>query len=161
MHDRGNRNGAFRSAQERFDVPYPEPLRANIICKNLRLLTKNLPSYDVQIEKAVCRGDLVSVNHRTAAFLESYFDILFALNRMTHPGEKRMAAFLKAHADILPRDFEETMNTLFASLFASPQSVPAILDTLIQNLTDILPEAYRQVQRGEALSCVNSDCLKI
>ena len=156
-----DRNGAFRSAQERFDVPYPEPLRANIICKNLRLLTKNLPSYDVQIEKAVCRGDLVSVNHRTAAFLESYFDILFALNRMTHPGEKRMAAFLKAHADILPRDFEETMNTLFASLFASPQSVPAILDTLIQNLTDILPEAYRQVQRGEALSCVNSDCLKI
>lgn len=62
-----DRNGAFRSAQERFDVPYPEPLRANIIRKNLRLLTKNLPSYDVQIEKAVCRGDLVSVNHRTAA----------------------------------------------------------------------------------------------
>ena len=101
------------------------------------------------------------MNHRTAAFLESYFDILFALNRMTHPGEKRMAAFLKAHADILPRDFEETMNTMFASLFASPQSIPAILDTLIQNLTDILPEAYRKVQRGEALSCVNSDCLKI
>lgn len=149
-----DRNGAYRAAQERFDLPYPEQLRANIIRNNLRLLTKNLPSYDVQIKKAVARGDLVSVNHRTAAFLESYFDILFALNRMTHPGEKRMMTFLKAQADILPQDFEETLNALFTSLFGAPQSVPDILDTLIYNLINILPEAYRDIERGETLcSC--------
>ena len=130
-----DRNGAYRAAQERFDLPYPEQLRANIIRNNLRLLTKNLPSYDVQIKKAVARGDL-------------------ALNRMTHPGEKRMMTFLKAQADILPQDFEETLNALFTSLFGAPQSVPDILDTLIYNLINILPEAYRDIERGETLcSC--------
>ena len=65
-----------------------------------------------------------------------------------------MMTFLKAQADILPQDFEETLNALFASLFGAPQSVPGILDTLIHNLADILPEAYRDIERGETLcSC--------
>jgi hypothetical protein len=29
----------------------------------------------------------VSLNHRTAALLASYFDVLFALNRVHHPGD--------------------------------------------------------------------------
>ena len=65
-----------------------------------------------------------------------------------------MMTFLKAQADILPQDFEETLNALFASLFGAPQSVPDILDTLIYNLINILPEAYRDIERGETLcSC--------
>lgn len=83
-----DRDGRYAALRQRFDVPYPEALRQNIIRRNLRLLTGNLPSYDAQLRKAVSREDRPSVNHRMAAFLESYFDILFALNRMTHPGEK-------------------------------------------------------------------------
>ena len=76
--------------KERFSVPFSKELKENIILKNFRLLTGNLPSYDKQILKALNRGDLVSVNHRISAFIESYFDIIFAVNELTHPGEKRM-----------------------------------------------------------------------
>ena len=56
----------------------------------MKLLSGMLPSFDSQIEKAENRKDFVSVNHRVTEFLASYFDIIFALNEMTHPGEKRM-----------------------------------------------------------------------
>ncbi len=62
------------------------------------------------------RNDLVSINYRTTAFLESYFDILFALNKLTHPGEKRMVQFLKEKAEILPTNFEENLKKLFQNL---------------------------------------------
>lgn len=146
-----DRNGALLAAQERFSVPYPEALRDHILQNNLRLLTSNLPSYDTQIKKAVSRWDLVSVNHRTAAFLESYFDILFALNRMTHPGEKRMVSYLKEQASVLPPDFEETLNDLFSNLFTNPQTVPGILDKLIVNLCAVLPDQYTQVKSGKTV----------
>ena len=80
----------FHNLQERFEVPFPKELKENIISKNFRLLTGNLPSYDKQIIKAFDRGDFVSVNYRIAAFIESYFDIIFAINELTHLGEKRM-----------------------------------------------------------------------
>ena len=80
----------FHNLKERFEVPFPKELKENIISKNFRLLTGNLPSYDKQIIKAFDRGDFVSVNHRIAAFIESSFDIIFAINELTHPGEKRM-----------------------------------------------------------------------
>lgn len=146
-----DRNGALNAAQKRFSVPYPDELRDHILRNNLRLLTSNLPSYDAQIKKAVARRDLVSINHRTAAFLESYFDILFALNDLTHPGEKRMVQYLKRKAAILPPDFEETLNDLFANLFSEPQAVPGILDRLTGNLRDILPESYSWIERGEII----------
>src|SRR4029077_20393485 len=49
-------------------------------------------------QAAFLRQDLVSLNHRVAAWLSSYFDILFAGNRKFHPGEKR----LLAHVEKLP-----------------------------------------------------------
>ncbi len=109
--------GKLEALKNKYMIPYPDELRDNIINKNLRLLTGNLPSYDTQIKKAVMRNDLVSINHRTTAFLESYFDILFALNKLTHPGEKRMVQYLKEKAEILPTNFEENLKKLFQNLF--------------------------------------------
>ena len=128
----------FHNLQERFEVPFPKELRENIISKNFRLLTGNLPSYDKQIIKAFNRGDFVSVNHRIAAFIESYFDIIFAVNELTHPGEKRMIDYAKEHAKILPKDFEENMNVLLNSMGSTLENVENNLKNIIDNLMGIL-----------------------
>lgn len=128
----------FHNLQERFEVPFPKELKENIISKNFRLLTGNLPSYDKQIIKAFDRGDFVSVNHRIAAFIESYFDIIFAINELTHPGEKRMILYAKEHSKILPKDFEENMNELLNSMGSTLEHVENNLKNIIKNLEDII-----------------------
>lgn len=133
-----DRSGRLEKLQNRYRVPYPTELRDNIIHKNLRLLTGNLPSYDTQIKKAVIRKDMVSVNHRAAAFLESYFDIVFALNNLTHPGEKRMVQYAKEHATILPFRFEENLELLFESLFTEPDKALKIIETMNFEIRDII-----------------------
>ena len=128
----------FYRIKERFSVPFSKELKENIISKNFRLLTGNLPSYDKQIIKAFDRGDFVSVNHRIAAFIESYFDIIFAINELTHPGEKRMILYAKEHSKILPKDFEENMNELLSSIGSNINDVENNLKTIIKNLEDII-----------------------
>lgn len=130
-------NGRFKALKERFSVPYPQELKQNIINKNMSLLSGMLPSYDGQILKAVKRGDLVSVNHRTSAFFESYFDVLFALNEKTHPGEKRLVSLSKK-LSILPENFEENINKLFADLFGYPELIENDLAQIIFELKRIL-----------------------
>ena len=128
----------FHNLQERFEVPFPKELKENIISKNFRLLTGNLPSYDKQIIKVFDCGDFVSVNHRIAAFIESYFDIIFAINELTHPGEKRMILYAKEHSKILPKDFEENMNELLNSMGSTLEHVENNLKNIIKNLEDII-----------------------
>ena len=128
----------FYRIKERFSVPFPKELKENIILNNFRLLTGTLPSYDKQILKALNRGDLVSVNHRISAFIESYFDIIFAVNELTHPGEKRMIDYAKEHAKILPKDFEENMNVLLNSMGSTLENVENNLKNIIDNLMGIL-----------------------
>lgn len=112
-----DRDGRLAAAKRRFDVAYPQALRSAIIERNMRLLSGSLPAYDAQIAKAAKRGDLVSVNHRTAAFMESYFDVIFALNHQTHPGEKRLVQLCREGCALLPENFEENIRALYAHLF--------------------------------------------
>ena len=128
----------FHKIQERFEVPFPKELRENIISKNFRLLTGNLPSYDKQIIKAFNRGDFVSVNHRITAFIESYFDIIFVKNELTQPGEKRMISYAKEYAKILPKDFEENINELLNSIGSTLEDVEKSLKNIIENLKEII-----------------------
>ncbi|MDE7252770.1 MAG: DUF4037 domain-containing protein [Acetatifactor sp.] len=133
-----DKNGRLESLQNKYRIPYPDELKDNIINKNMRLLTGNLPSYDAQITKAANRKDMVSVNHRTAAFLESYFDIIFALNRLTHPGEKRMVQYAKERAEILPADFEENLDKLFENIFTDSGRALQVLQDMITKLEDVI-----------------------
>lgn len=92
-----DRSGRMRSIKDLADRPYPDELRTAIIAFNLPVLRDVHTSYRAQIEKALERGDLVAVQHRTTALLASVFDILFAWARLPHPGEKRQSAILAAH----------------------------------------------------------------
>lgn len=133
-----DKSGRLSKAKDRFFVEYPDKLRSSIIEKNMNLLSDKLPSYDSQIKKAVERGDLVSINHRTAAFMESYFDVLFALNRLTHPGEKRLVELCKKNCSILPDCFEENIKKLYSDIFVSPDLVVGDISSIVTELKKVV-----------------------
>lgn len=133
-----DRNGRLAQAKARFDVAYPKKLKQNIIARNLNLLHNAMPAYDAQICKAVKRDDRVSINHRTAAFLESYFDVIFAYNELTHPGEKRLVQLCKRDCAALPKDFEKNLNALFDDMYVNPQMIYEDLQKIILRLNEML-----------------------
>ena len=126
-----DRSGRLSQLQKKYQIPYPKKLKENIISNNRKLLSGMLPSFDTQIRKAEIRGDLVSVNHRVTEFLASYFDLLFALNEMTHPGEKRMQQICATECSVLPEHFNENLSRLFAGMFREPIS-PVIRDMVAE-----------------------------
>lgn len=133
-----DKNGRLQAVKDRFTVSYPSELKKNIIQKNMSLLSGMLPSYDGQIQKAVRRRDLVSINHRTSAFMESYFDVLFALNEQTHPGEKRLIQLCRQNCKILPKNFEENIEKLFADLFTNPDAVFSDVAEIVKEIKAIV-----------------------
>lgn len=133
-----DRDGRLAAAKERFDIPYPTRLKENIIERNRKLLRGTLPAYNGQIIKAANRGDTVSINHRVSAFLESYFDILFALNEQTHPGEKRLISLARETCPRLPEAFEENLDLLFAHMFTDHRALSDDLTRIVDALEKIL-----------------------
>jgi predicted nucleotidyltransferase len=91
-----DRDGWLATMQELAASPYPDELRRNIVAWNHPVLRDARSSYRHQVELALRRDDPVSVNHRVAALLASAFDIVFALHRTLHPGEKRLLDHLDA-----------------------------------------------------------------
>ena len=87
-------DGWYGRLQNRAKATYPPELRKAVIAKNWPILRKNQSSYKHQIELALRRSDDFGVHHRVTALLASFFDIWFALQRMPHPGEKRLLTYL-------------------------------------------------------------------
>ena len=115
---------------------YPNELKQNIIKRNIMLMKdKPFASYYEQIEKAVKRNDVVSINHRITAFLASYFDIIFAVNELLHPGEKRLIQYAKDNCNILPDNFEENIKKL---LIQSNFETLNILNDMVEKLRKII-----------------------
>jgi len=133
-----DRDGCLAKAQARFRVPYPPELKRRIVERDWQLLHSAMPAYETQLAKAVKRGDLVSVNHRAAAFLEAYFDLLFALNERTHPGEKRLIQLCREYCRILPARFEENLDRLFSDLFRDPDQAMADIRAILSELEKII-----------------------
>lgn len=133
-----DRDGWFEQLQQAARRPYPEPLRRAIIQKNHPILRRNISSYRAQLEKAVVRSDWVSINHRTAELLSSYFDILFALNRKPHPGEKRLVATALKRCERVPPGIAEQVQALVSAVGSGAQEIVERADVLIAGLDALL-----------------------
>ena len=131
-----DQNNWLKNLQNTIKTPYPKKLKENIITRNLMLMKdKPFASYYEQIEKAILRNDVTSINHRISAFVASYFDIIFALNEQLHPGEKRLIQFAKHRCEILPENFEENL----LALFEQPNSETLkILDSIVYELKKLI-----------------------
>jgi predicted nucleotidyltransferase len=131
-----DRSGWFKALQDKADRPYPEELKRAIVAKNHPILRSNMSSYLHQIELALQRHDAVSVNHRAAAMLASYFDIVFAVNEQPHPGEKRLLQFAQALCPKLPTGMAERAGALLSALPGGRVAERA--NTMLDGLDDLL-----------------------
>lgn len=134
-------NGWYAALQARAAQPYPEGLRRAIVAKNHPILRSTLSSYRHQIALALARNDHVSVNHRVTALLASYFDILFAVNRLFHPGEKRLVAYVLEKCPRHPPDLQARVEELLHA--AEPSRCTDMLgcvDRLLDDLDQLLLE---------------------
>jgi hypothetical protein len=131
-------HGWFTALQQRCQIEYPEALRRNIVALNYPVLRTIIPAFGKQIEKAAKRGDLVSINHRTAALLASYFDILFAANRQLHPGEKRLIELARNRCPVLPADIETDLASILLLTAEDIADLPNRLARLLDHLDQML-----------------------
>jgi hypothetical protein len=129
-----DRAGWFAGLQALSSQPYPEELRRAIITRNHALLRGVIPAYLHQVEKAARRGDLVSVNHRVAALLASYFDILFAANGQLHPGEKRLVDQALRLCPSLPEDMAADVAGVLQCAGAAGLEIVARLKKMLDRL---------------------------
>ena len=121
--------------QERAHSGYPDLLRDRIIALNRDLLGRDNPfSFLHQAAKAAGEGDLVAVQHRVAAWLGSYFDVLFAANRVLHPGEKRLVAFAKAECRRVPEQFASDVERLVRLSGEGDADLVPLMDTMLGRL---------------------------
>jgi len=136
LHDR---DGWLAGMQALAATPYPEPLQRAIVAFNWPLLRATRSSYRHQIELAIARDDPVSVQHRLTALLSSVFDILFAVNRTPHPGEKRLLeriAGLEHGAHLAPRIREGIHCQGNPACSGMLQAIDALCDDLDRVLRD-------------------------
>lgn len=134
-----DRTGKGREIIEKYSVAYPEELKKNIVAKNYPLLMSSVASYYKQIKKAISRDDYISINHRVAAFLASYFDILFAINEIAHPGEKKLLKFVKERCSIIPKEFKEDINYITKPYWEKEKLLNKI-ENMTKNITGAIIE---------------------
>jgi hypothetical protein len=135
-----DRQGWFSQLQNKCLQSYPNKLRNAIIAKNYPVLRNVIPSYYNQLKKAIERDDFISVNHRIAALLASYFDVLFAINYLTNPGEKKILNYALERCTKVPNDLSSQIKDVLQTSIASIDMLLAKLDILLDSLDEILVE---------------------
>jgi predicted nucleotidyltransferase len=134
IHPLFDRQGWLAGLKAKAAQPFPSALRYAILNKNMAVMRGCIPALENQTNKALQRGDAVSVNHRVAALLASYFDTLFAFNWLTHPGEKRLVEYALKHCRRLPDNLEEDIAALLRKAGEMNPEMSASLKRLIDGL---------------------------
>lgn len=147
-----DREGWFARLRQRATRPYPDALAEAIIALNVPQLREAIHSHPHRVALALSRGDIVAINEALSNLLASYFDILFALNRTTHPGAKRLLQ-LSAALPLLPQNSAEDVRRLLSFTADALDDVPAHIDLLVEPLLSLL-EAHGQLPPawGEVVS---------
>jgi hypothetical protein len=86
--------GVLRATQERLNHAYPEATRDLLLRREPERLAMALK----HLRTAQARRDVLFAQHRRYTVQAIFFNLLFALNRLYHPGEKR----LLTHAERCP-----------------------------------------------------------
>lgn len=128
----------FATLQDRARAAYPEELRAAIIAKNFPILAATHSAYLHQLAAAARRNDPVSLNHRVTALLASYFDILCALNRKPHPGEKQLLTWVETNCPLRPPQMRDQVTTLIQMAANAPERVVPAVEALVADLAALL-----------------------
>ncbi len=133
-----DREGWFARLQDSAGRLYPERLRQNVVQKNWPILRSTQSSYVDQVKRAFQHEDAVSVNHRVAALLASFFDILFAVNRQLHPGEKRLLRWAEKVCPQRPAHMAELVPEILRKTARSDQEVLPVLHALLDGMDEVL-----------------------
>ena len=102
----------YKSLQDKVSGEYPDELQKNIINNNLPLLKNKISaSFYEQIDKALKRKDYVSLNHRISAFIASYFDVLFGVNKFFIREKKGLCNMQNCTAKNCPKILKRILTT--------------------------------------------------
>jgi predicted nucleotidyltransferase len=129
------RDNWFTALQNKVCVPYSDELANAIIAKNFPLLKGSMAAHPRELYKAATRDDVVTVHRRVEALLNSYFDVLFALNRELHTGEKHLLFYaekLEHQPKNMTRDIREVL------LEREPEKLKLAVERLVDNLDTLL-----------------------
>ncbi len=94
------------------------------------------------------------MNHRLAAWLASYVDIVFAVNRVLHPGEKRILESLARECASLPAGALMMIEHLASVACGLESDVLESIDPMLVPLDDmlhaegLLPSGHMSAERG-------------
>ncbi len=129
-------NGWLAALQRQTRRVYPDGLLKAILERNRPVLGGGMQScYIEQIKAAIIRQDPVSLNHRVAAWLASYFDILFAINGRFHPGEKRLLMYARELSNLPEAALSDVWQLcVFSGMLDAP--IAAHLEQMLERLDE-------------------------